>query len=86
MKIIKKKDDIKRGYKTALYLAVMKKKLKIIKPLLTNLYIDLDIYNTNGKTNNTVLDLSLIHIFVFKFRNFTVIKNVFDHLNCLGLS
>ncbi|KAK8843545.1 hypothetical protein M9Y10_024601 [Tritrichomonas musculus] len=36
----------------------MKKKLKIIKPLLTNLYIDLDIYNTNGKTNNTVLDLA----------------------------
>ena len=37
----------------------MKKNIKIINSLLTNSYIDLDIYNTNDDTNNTALDLAI---------------------------
>lgn len=53
------REDIEYGEKNVLYLAVMKENLKIVNLLLTNPNIDLYIENTDGDTNNTIIDLAI---------------------------
>lgn len=53
------REENEYGEKTALYLAVMKENLKIVNLLLTNPNIDLYIENTDGDTNNTIIDLAI---------------------------